>query len=173
MTYPRRILLAVTGLSPQVVTETLYALGVAAGQGGADALMPTEVHLITTAQGAKIARTALLHPDGGQYHALLRDYPQLGNPVFDEAHIHTIHDAAGQPLADIRSPEENAAATRAVLEGEKGPRRDLVVLNAAAAIMVGGKAGDLAGGVAAAEQAIDSGSAAAVLARLVSFTGQA
>ena len=45
MTYPRRILLAVTGLSPQVVTETLYALGVAAGQGGADALMPTEVHM--------------------------------------------------------------------------------------------------------------------------------
>ena len=70
MTYPRRILLAVTGLSPQVVTETLYALGVAAGQGGADALMPTEVHLITTAQGAKIARTALLHPDG---NALRRD----------------------------------------------------------------------------------------------------
>ena len=114
MTYPRRILLAVTGLSPQVVTETLYALGVAAGQGGADALMPTEVHLITTAQGAKIARTALLHPDGGQYHALLRDYPQLGNPVFDEAHIHTIHDAAGQPLADIRSPEENAAAADSI-----------------------------------------------------------
>jgi len=70
------------------------------------------------------------------------------------------------------TPEENAAATRAVLEGEKGPRRDLVVLNAAAAILVGGRADDLAGGVEAAQQAIDSGEAAAVLARLVSFTGQ-
>ena len=67
---------------------------------------------------------------------------------------------------------ENAAATRAVLEGEKGPRRDLVVLNAAAAILVGGRAVDFAGGVDAAKEAIDSGAAAAVLARLVSFTGQ-
>ena len=79
--HPRRILLAVTGLSPQVVTETLYALGVGAGQPGQGAFIPTEVRLITTTEGAKIARTALLHPDGGQFHALLRDYPQLGQPV--------------------------------------------------------------------------------------------
>lgn len=112
--HPRRILLAVTGLSPQVVTETLYALGVAGGQGGTSAFIPTEVHLVTTAQGAKIARTALLHPDGGQFHALLRDYPQLGSPAFDERHIHTIHDADGRPLADIRTPQENAAAADSI-----------------------------------------------------------
>jgi anthranilate phosphoribosyltransferase len=70
------------------------------------------------------------------------------------------------------TPEENAAATRAVLEGEKSARRDLVVLNAAAAIYVGGGADDFAGGVEAATEAIDSGSAAAMLARLVSFTGR-
>ena len=77
-------------------------------------------------------------------------------------------------LGDVAggTPDENAAATRAVLEGEKGPKRDLVVLNAAAAILVGGKAGDFAAGVVAAQEAIDSGAAAAVLARLVSFTGQ-
>ena len=77
-------------------------------------------------------------------------------------------------LGDVAggTPDENAAATRAVLEGEKGPRRDLVVLNAAAAILVGGKADDFAAGVVAAQEAIDSGAAAAVLARLVSFTGQ-
>jgi CRISPR-associated protein (TIGR02584 family) len=114
MTYPRRILLAVTGLSPQVVTETLYAQGVRAGKESGGDFAPTEIHIITTEQGAKIARTALLHPDGGQFHALLRDYPQLGRPAFDDAHIHTIHDAAGQPLADIRSPQENAAAADSI-----------------------------------------------------------
>ena len=113
MSHPRRILLAVTGLSPQIVTETLYALGAATTNDQAP-FIPTEVHLVTTAQGAKIARTALLHPDGGQFHALLRDYPQLGRPVFDDAHIHTIHDAAGQPLADIRSPDENASAADSI-----------------------------------------------------------
>ncbi len=111
--HPRRILLATTGLSPQILTETLYALGVETGQ-GAQAFIPTEVHLITTEQGAKIARTALLHPDGGQFHALLADYPQLGRPTFDETHIHVIHDATGRPLADIRSPEENAHAADSI-----------------------------------------------------------
>ncbi|MCZ2408058.1 MAG: TIGR02584 family CRISPR-associated protein [Burkholderiales bacterium] len=107
MRYPRRILLAVTGLFPQIVTETLYALAVQPQQ---ETFIPTEIHLLTTSEGARLARTALLHPDGGQFHALLQDYPQLGHPAFGESHIHTIHDAAGQPLADIRTPAENASA---------------------------------------------------------------
>ncbi len=115
MNHSRRILLAATGLSPQILTETLYALGVAEqGDGGRAPFVPTEVHLITTEQGARLARTALLHPDGGQFHALLADYPQLGRPAFDEAHIHVIHDSAGQPLTDIRTPEENAHAADSI-----------------------------------------------------------
>lgn len=113
MTHPRRILLAVTGLFPQIVTETLYALAVQPGAAG-QAFLPTEVHLLTTAEGARLARTALLHPDGGQFHALLANYPQLGHPVFDEAHIHQIRDAQGQALPDIRTPEENACAADAI-----------------------------------------------------------
>jgi anthranilate phosphoribosyltransferase len=68
------------------------------------------------------------------------------------------------------SPAENAAATRAVLVGESGPHRDIVLLNAAAAIYVGGLAADLEEGVAKAAAAIDSGEAAAVLDRLVAAT---
>ena len=68
------------------------------------------------------------------------------------------------------TPEENADATRAVLEGERSPRRDLVLLNAAAAIYVGGQAEDFGSGLEAAREAIDSGAAAGVLSRLVSFT---
>ena len=45
--FQRRVLLAVTGMSPQVVTETIYALA----QQGAD-FVPTEVHIITTSKGA-------------------------------------------------------------------------------------------------------------------------
>jgi anthranilate phosphoribosyltransferase len=68
------------------------------------------------------------------------------------------------------TPEENAAAVRAVLAGEPGPRRDLVVLNAAAAIYVGGMAADLDEGVAKAAEAIDSGAAGNVLERLIATT---
>jgi anthranilate phosphoribosyltransferase len=68
------------------------------------------------------------------------------------------------------TPEENAAVTRAVLAGEPGPRRDLVLLNAAAAIYVGGLASDLEQGVAKAAEAVDSGAAADVLERLKAAT---
>lgn len=104
--YPRRILLVVTGLSPQIVTETLYALAVATTQ----AFVPTEIHLLTTNEGARLARAALLHQDGGQFHTFLADYPTVPQPVFDEGHIHVITAPDGTPLPDIRSPEENAAA---------------------------------------------------------------
>jgi anthranilate phosphoribosyltransferase len=69
------------------------------------------------------------------------------------------------------SPEENAAASRAVLEGEHGPRRDLVLLNAGAAIYVGGGAKSLEEGVESAAEAVDDGRARELLARLVETTG--
>jgi anthranilate phosphoribosyltransferase len=65
------------------------------------------------------------------------------------------------------SPEENAEASRAVLAGEPGPRRDLVLLNAGAAIYVGGIAATLAEGVEKAGATIDSGAAEALLSRLI------
>ena len=57
--YPRRILLAVTGLTPQIVTETLYALAVDGNQ----AWIPTEIRLVTTLRGAKEAERT---PTGGR-----------------------------------------------------------------------------------------------------------
>jgi len=68
------------------------------------------------------------------------------------------------------SPEENAAAARAVLAGESGPRRDLVLLNAGAAIYVGGLAGSLGEGVEKAAAAVDEGAAAELLDRLIATT---
>ena len=56
-------------------------------------------------------------------------------------------------------PQQNAATTRAVLSGSDGPDRTLTIINAAAAIYVGGKADSLADGVQKATQSIDSGAA--------------
>jgi anthranilate phosphoribosyltransferase len=71
------------------------------------------------------------------------------------------------------TPEENAVAVRGVLAGEPGPRRDLTLLNAAAAIYVAGLAADLGEGVAKATEAIDSGAAGNVLERLIAATAAA
>ena len=57
-----------------------------------------------------------------------------------------------------------------MLAGEPGPRRDIVLMNAAAALVVGGKAHDFKEGVALAAQSIDSGAAAAKLAGLVALS---
>jgi anthranilate phosphoribosyltransferase len=70
------------------------------------------------------------------------------------------------------TPQENGATVARVLAGEDGPARDVVLLNAAAAILVGGGARDLPGGVERAQEAIDSGAARDVLARLVEVSGE-
>ena len=75
-------------------------------------------------------------------------------------------------VADLRggTAAENAELTHRVLAGERGPRRDVVLFNAAAALVAGGKAKDLREGVQAAADAIDSGAATQVLARVVEFS---
>jgi anthranilate phosphoribosyltransferase len=66
--------------------------------------------------------------------------------------------------------EQNLAIAQAVLAGERGPKRDIVVLNAAVALAAGGIATDLMEGVAQAETAIDSGAARRKLDELIALT---
>ena len=67
---------------------------------------------------------------------------------------------------------ENARIIRAILSGEKGPRRDLVLMNASAALVAAGRAGDFLEGVAVARASIDSGAARAKLDQLIAFTNE-
>jgi anthranilate phosphoribosyltransferase len=70
---------------------------------------------------------------------------------------------AGDAAAGAGTPEQNAGVLRDVLAGQPGTERSLAVLNAGAAIYVGGMADSLAAGVERALQSIDSGAAAGVL----------
>ena len=91
----------------------------------------------------------------GRVESLVIDPRELGLPLARSA------DLAGG------SPDENAAIVRGVLEGETGPRRDVVLLNAAAALWVADAAKDLAGGLELARESLDSGGARARLEALV------
>ena len=87
-------------------------------------------------------------------------------------------DQAGLPIGkpdDIKGADAqvNAKAVRAVLAGEKSTFRDIVLLNAAAALVVAGKANDLKEGVALAAKSIESGKARAALDKMVSVTNTA
>ncbi len=87
-------------------------------------------------------------------------------------------EAAGLPRArldDIKGadPATNAERLRAMLDGKAGPLRDIVLLNAAAALMVAGRARDLRDGFAQAARSIDGGGAKRALERLIAITNEA
>ena len=73
---------------------------------------------------------------------------------------------------DLRggTPEENARITLAILNGEKGPKRDAVLLNAGAALYIGGKAQSMKEGTGLAAALIDSGKAAETLQKLITLS---
>lgn len=79
---------------------------------------------------------------------------------------------ARAPLEEIKggSREENALILQKVLEGEKGPKRDVVLLNSAACLAAAGLAGDLREGIKIAENSIDSGGAKEKLDSLITFS---
>jgi len=80
----------------------------------------------------------------------------------------------GLPRAGMKdlqggSAADNAEIIRRILKGERGPKRDIVVLNAGAAIAAGGKAEDIPAGIGTAQHSIDSGAALDKLNQLVEF----
>ena len=101
--FARRILLVTTGLSPQVVTEALYAL-----VHSDPPFIPTEIRLITTKSGKQVVEDTLLG-ENGWFHQLCKDY-DLPNIEFSSNSIFVLHGLDGKPLDDIRSPEDNRVA---------------------------------------------------------------
>jgi CRISPR-associated protein (TIGR02584 family) len=103
----KSILLAVTGLTPQVVTETLYAMH----QQGQP--LPEQIHILTTAEGHQRARLTLIND--GWLARFYSDY-QLPKPDFAERHIHILQQANGEVLHDIRTQADNRAMADGITE---------------------------------------------------------
>ncbi len=102
--YSRRILLCVTGLSPQVVTETLHALVTK------ERYVPTEIHLLTTKKGAEHARLMLIDPDDGRFYQYCDEYGLERDKIaFSDENIHIIRNGDEEPLDDITHEEDNTA----------------------------------------------------------------
>ena len=117
--YARRLLVAVTGLSPQIVTETLYALAVEQKP----PFIPTEIRLITTEEGAERAKLSLLHATSGWFHRLRADY-RLPAIEFGPEHVQVLRDADGRALSDIRTPDDNTHAADTMTEMVRDLTRD-------------------------------------------------
>lgn len=108
----KKILLSVTGMTSQVVTETMYAL-FKKGE------VPDEVVLITTGRGKNRAVRDLLDKKEGRFKEFCECYG-LQNICFSEDQIWVITNKNGQPLDDIRSPEDNEAAADFIMDKVRG-----------------------------------------------------
>ncbi len=143
----RRQLIGVYGAGlVELIAQALARLGteramVVHGRDGMDELTTTERTIVGRVQDGRVGMEEIDAKDLGIARASLDD------------------------LA-VSSVEESAEVIRRVLAGEKGARRDIVLLNAAAALAVGGAADDLSSGIGAAASAIDSGAAKRALERL-------
>jgi CRISPR-associated protein (TIGR02584 family) len=100
----RRILACVSGMSPAIVTETLFALVTQQD------FIPDEVHVITTLKGRDRIRTDLLNPDTGPFHAFVREYLPGRSIRFDDDTIHLIGAKDGNTRKDITTDDDNRAA---------------------------------------------------------------
>ena len=97
----KNILLAVTGLSPQVITETLYALH-------QNRQMVDEIHVITTRNGREKIYSELIGGKQGHFYKYLKEYGFVLNSVrFNHENVHVITDEHGNELADIVTAYDN------------------------------------------------------------------
>ena len=121
-------------------------------------------------------RAAVVHGADG-----LDEISNTGESHVSEVHEGVVRSSRTRPedfglpratIADLQGGdrEENAQIIRQILAGEPGPRRDIVMMNASAALVMGGKARDFKEGVALAAHSVDSGQAAGKLSALVEFS---
>ena len=105
-------------MTPQVVTETLYALAMASPP-----WIATEVRIVSTRTGSEQALLSLSSLHDGQIDRLFAD---LGAPPphFDEGHIHLVAGKDGCPLDDLRTPEDNERAADTITEVIRGLAAD-------------------------------------------------
>ena len=99
----RKIMVCVSGMSPAVITETLYALVTE------KEFVPDEIHVITTAEGKTKIEEKLLQEGNGWFHRFMNEYLPNEQIRFDTGTIHLIS-KDGNTLKDITTDEENRAA---------------------------------------------------------------
>lgn len=95
----KHVLVVVSGMTPQIITETLYGIYIQD-----KTRIPREIHVLTTELGAQKIRNSLMGPDN-KLEQFCRDY-ELDVIPFTEENIHIPVDSKGQKIADVRTEQE-------------------------------------------------------------------
>lgn len=112
----RNILFLVTGMTPQIITETVWAL--ACDPNKADKWIPDEIRVLSTQNGLNQIQGRLLK--NGVFSQFKEDYPQLKSIVFDENSLIVVKDSEQQSLDDIKTPQHNEVMANTLCELIRG-----------------------------------------------------
>lgn len=108
----RDILVAVAGLTPQVITETLYYL--------TQCKKPpdniSEIYVLTTSEGRKRIEELLLSKGNGKFFQFLKEYRLEGKVLFSSSNIIVIKNNSGKELKDIITEEDNECAANQIID---------------------------------------------------------
>lgn len=102
----KNILFLVTGMTPAVVTETVWALS--CDPNNEDLWIPDEIHVLSTGDGLNQIQATLMND--GIFATLQEQYPALKNTIFNHQCLHVFIDKHGNPLSDLKTPEDNELA---------------------------------------------------------------
>ena len=107
----RNVLFLVTGMTPQIITETVWAL--ACDPNNDKPWVPDEIHVLSTEDGLNQIRSRLFsEKEGYKFAKFKQDFPQLAKIAFDNSdkYLHNIYDAQGVNLKDLKTPSDNELA---------------------------------------------------------------
>lgn len=111
----KNVLFLVTGMTPQIITETVWAL--ACDPALDTPWVPDEIHVLSTEDGLNQIRSRLFsEKEGYKFAKFKQDYAHLENIDFDgsEQYLHVIKDENGQVLSDLRTPKDNETAANVI-----------------------------------------------------------
>ncbi len=108
----KNILFLVTGMTPQIITETVWAL--ACDPENNEKWIPDEIHVLSTQDGLTQIKSRLFADN--IFKKFQIDYPQLSNIQFSDQQLHVITDSNNAALTDLKTPEDNEFAANAICE---------------------------------------------------------
>ena len=108
----KNILFLVTGMTPQIITETVWAL--ACDPKNNEKWIPDEVHILSTQDGLTQIKSRLFAD--GIFNQFQIDYPQLSNIQFSDQELHVITNSENKPLTDLKTPDDNEDAANEISE---------------------------------------------------------
>ena len=108
----KNILFLVTGMTPQIITETVWAL--VCDPENNEKWIPDEIHVLSTQDGLTQIKSRLFADN--IFKKFQIDYPQLSNIQFSDQQLHVITDSNNAALTDLKTPEDNEFAANAICE---------------------------------------------------------